>query len=67
MVEQHIRVSVAAARLGISPKTFRRIIAAEGVPLMKIGNSYIVREEDVKPLIKSVRSIDEITDEMLEV
>ena len=51
--------------LGISVKTLRRLIAAQGIHLYKVGSTYVIQEADVKSLLTRVYSVDEVADELL--
>ncbi len=65
MLEQHYNMKDASKKLGISVKTLRRLIAANGIPLFKVGHTYVVRETDLVELPTRVYSVDEIADGLL--
>ncbi len=65
MLEQHYNMKMASKKLGISVKTLRRLIAANSIPLFKIGHSYVIRETDLKTMPIRVYSVDEIANELL--
>jgi excisionase family DNA binding protein len=65
MLEQHYNMKMASKKLGISVKTLRRLIAANGIPLFKVGHTYVVHESDLIELPTRVYSVDEIANEML--
>ncbi len=58
-------MKMASKKLGISVKTLRRLIAANSIPLFKIGHSYVIRETDLKTMPIRVYSVDEIANEQL--
>ena len=65
MLEQHYNMKDASKKLGISVKTLRRLIAANSIPLYKVGHTYVVREADLLELPTRVYSVDEIANELL--
>ena len=65
MIVQHINMKTISEKLDVSVKTLRRLIAAKGIPLYKVGSTYVIQESDVKDLLTRVYSIDEVADELL--
>ncbi len=65
MLEQHYNMKMASKKLGISVKTLRRLIAANSIPLYKVGHTYVVREADLLELPTRVYSVDELANELL--
>jgi excisionase family DNA binding protein len=64
-IVQHVNMKTISQRLDVSVKTIRRLIAAKGIHLYKVGSTYVIQESDVKDLLTRVYSVDEIADELL--